>query len=415
MQKNLVQKSFVRKGTVVLVAVAAIALAGCSNQPAVNAGAPPQPPVVAVRALNATAADVPLEISAIGNVEAIASVDVKSRATAPVLRVAFSEGQDVKKGDLLFELDPDTWNRQIDELEANVGKDIAAEKQAEANIARDQVTLKNAQSVADRAVELARQGIFSREQTDQLVATADAAKATIEADRAAIESAKAAEKADHARLEQTKLQLTYTKIYAPITGRVGTINIKAGNLVKENDAALVQILQTTPVYVSFAVPEDLLPEVRRYNASSPLKVHAITADNKESTGTLQFIDNSVDSTTGTIRLKASFDNPQRALWPGQFVNVRATLSLEHGRVVVASRTVQTGPDGKYVWVVNPGDSTVAMRNVKVSRNFTPAGQPEMAVIDSGLKAGEQVVSEGQLRLTPGAKVRLLEPNAAASS
>jgi multidrug efflux system membrane fusion protein len=411
----LVLKRFVQKNTVIL-AGAAILLMGCSKQQTtVNAGAPPQQPVISVRALNATSADVPLEISAIGNVEAITTVDVKSRATAPVLRVDFSEGQDVTKGDLLFELDPDTWNRQIDELEANIGKDVAAEKQAEANIVRDQVTMKNAQSVAERGVELAKQGIFSREQTDQVVATADAAKATIEADRAAIESARAAEKADSARLEQTKLQLTYTKIYAPITGRVGTINIKAGNLAKENDAALVQILQTTPVYVSFAVPEDLLPEVRRYNASSPLMVHAITADNKQSTGTLQFIDNSVDATTGTIRLKASFDNQQRALWPGQFVNVRATLSVEHGRVVVASRTVQTGPDGKYVWVVSPGDSTVAMRNVTVARTFTPAGQQETAVIDSGLKAGEQVVSEGQLRLTPGARVKLLAASATSSS
>jgi len=338
-------------------------------------------------------------------------VDVKSRLTAPVLRVNFSEGQDVKAGDLLFELDPETWNRQIDELDANVGKDVAAEKQAEANIARDQVTLKNAESVAQRGVELAKQGIFSREQTEQVVATADAAKATIEADRAAVESARAAQKADRARLEQTKLQLTYTKIYAPIAGRVGTINIKAGNLAKENDAALVQILQTTPVYVSFAVPEDLLPEVRRYNASSPLLVHALTADQKETTGTLKFIDNSVDTTTGTIRLKASFDNAQRALWPGQFVNVRATLSMERGRVVVASRTVQTGPDGKYVWVVSPGDSTVAMRPVQVARLFTPAGQQEMAVIQTGLQSGEQVVSEGQMRLAPGAKVRLLGPAA----
>jgi multidrug efflux system membrane fusion protein len=374
------------------------------------------PPAVAVRAVPAVATDVPLEVAGIGNVEAMASVDVKSRITAPVLRVNFTEGQDVRQGELLFELDPETYHRQISEIEANIAKDVANEKQSDANIAKDEATLKNAQSVAQRGQELLKQGIFSKEQTDQVVSTADAAKASLDADRAALDSANASEKADRARLEQTKLLLDYTKIYAPIAGRAGAIQVKQGNLAKENDTTLVTILQTTPIYVSFSIPEDLLPEVRKYNAAGgSLAVTAVSADGSENAGTLKFIDNAVDTTTGPIKLKAVFDNPQRALWPGQFVNVRARLSLEHNRVLIPSRTVQTGPDGKYVWVVNPSDSTAAMRAIQVNRNYTPPGGAEQAVITSGLQAGEKVVSEGQLRLAPGAHVRLLDPNTAPAS
>jgi multidrug efflux system membrane fusion protein len=245
-----------------------------------------------------------------------------------------------------------------------------------------------------------------------VVSNADAAKASLDADTAALESATAAGKADRARLEQTKLLLGYTQIRAPISGRAGAIAVKQGNLAKENDTTLVTILQTSPIYVSFPVPEDLLPEIRRYQASGSLPVNAVASDNKESRGTLSFIDNSVDIATGTIRLKASFENAQRLLWPGQFVNVRARLSVERNRVMVPSRTVQTGPDGKYVWVISPSDSSVSMRNVQVLRNYTPQGQAEQAVIGGGLKPGEQVVSEGQLRLAPGAHVRLLAPNQA---
>jgi multidrug efflux system membrane fusion protein len=329
--------------------------------------------------------------------------------------VDFTEGQDVRQGQLLFELDPDTYNRQIGEIEANIAKDLASEKESQANIAKDEATLKNAQSVAQRGQELLKQGIFSKEQTDQVVATADAAKASLDADHAALDSAAASEKADRARLEETKLLLGYTKIYAPIAGRAGAIQVKQGNVTKENDSTLVTILQTSPIYVSFSVPEDLLPEVRKYDASSgAVAVTAISADGTTNTGKLQFIDNTVDTTTGTIKMKAVFDNPQRVLWPGQAVNVRARLSLEHNRITVPSRTVQTGPNGKYVWVVNPSNSVASMRNVEVNRNYTPAGGAEQAVITSGLQPGEQVVSEGQLRLAPGSHVRLLGAESAAS-
>jgi multidrug efflux system membrane fusion protein len=363
---------------------------------------------VPVRAVAASQSDVPLGASAVGNVEAIAMVDVKSRVAGQVLRVAFEEGQNVTKGQLLFEIDPEPLNRQIAEIQADLIKDAAMEQQARANIVKDQAQIKQTQAAAERGLQLAKEGIYSKEQTEQVVATNDAAQASLDADKAAVDSAVASIKADRARLAQTELQLAYTKITAPITGRAGAIAVKAGNLIKDNDAALVTLLQMSPIYVSFGLPEQLLPDVRKFNAEHPLQVQASAQDSPAETGTLRFIDNSVDATTGTIKLKAQFDNADRALWPGEFVNVQARLNLERNRILVPSRTVQTGPQGRYVWVMNPGDGTVAMRPVDVLRTYTTPQSAEQSVISSGLKAGEMVISEGQMRLMPGAKVRLLK-------
>jgi multidrug efflux system membrane fusion protein len=388
-----------------LAILLALACAACSrNDPTKTQAA--AAPTVAVRVVPAISSDVPLEVSAIGNVEAVSTVDVKSRVTGPILKVHFQEGQDIRAGDLLFELDSEPIQRQINEIEANLARDVANEKQARANIAKDQATLRNAQSVADRGMQLAKEGIVSREQTDTVTTAAESARASLEADQASLESAQAAIKADRAKLEQSRLQLSYTKILSPISGRTGAVPVKAGNVARENDTALVTILQVTPVYVSFSVPENLLADVRKYNSSHPLQVTALTADGVTATGTLRFIDSSVDATTGTIKLKAVFENEGRKLWPGQFVNVRTQLGLEHNRIVVPSRTVQTGPRGKYVWV-KKADETVEMRPVQVLRNYTAAGGSEQAVIGSGLQPGEMVISEGQMRLMPGAHVRVL--------
>lgn len=371
-------------------------------------------PPVAVRVVAAVTKDIPLDIESIGNVEAIASVDVKSRIAGQVASVSFEAGQDVKAGQLLFQIDSEPLLRQIAELEANIARDVAQEKQALANVVKDEAQLKSDKSKADRGKQLSKDGILSKEQTETLVSTADSSQASLEADRAAVESARAAKRADDAKLAQTKLQLGYAQITAPMSGRTGAIAIKPGNLVKDNDTTLVTILQMTPIYVSFSVPEQLLPEVRRYNAERPLVVQALAADNSTVQGKLEFIDNTVDTTTGTIKLKASFDNQARKLWPGQFVNVSARLSVEQGRVVVPARTVQSGPQGKYVWVVN-GDETVAMRPVQVLRNYGSRGTPDQAVIGSGLKPDERVISEGQMLLMPGAKVRVLKAKSPAET
>ncbi len=364
-----------------------------------------------VRAVPVTQSDVPLDISAVGNVESMATVDIKSRVAGQVLRVCFQEGQSVAKGDLLFEIDPEVIRRQLAEIQANLSKDLALEQQARANVAKDEAQIKQTRAAADRGLELAKEGIFSKEQSEQVVATNDSAQASLAADKAAIESATASIEADRARLAQTQLQLAYTKITAPISGRAGAIGVKAGNLIKDNDAIMVTLLQMSPIYVSFGVPEQLLPEIRRRQAEQPLQVTAAAQGGKPETGVLRFIDNSVDAATGTIKLKAEFENTDRALWPGEFANVEARLSLERDRVVVPSRVIQTGPQGKYVWVLNPLDATVAMRPVEVARIYKGPSAPEESIIGSGLKVGEQVISEGQMRLMPGSKVILLKQDA----
>jgi membrane fusion protein, multidrug efflux system len=273
--------------------------------------------------------------------------------------------------------------------------------------------LKQTQAAANRGVELQKEGIFSNEQTEQVVATNESTLASIAADQAAVQSAVASARADRARLAETQLQLTYTRITAPISARAGAVNVKAGNLIKDNDAALVTLLEISPIYVTFGLPEQLLPEVRKYNAEQPLVIQASPGSGEGSaTGTLRFIDNTVDATTGTIKLKAEFANADHMLWPGEFVNVQARLSLEHKRVVVPSRTVQTGPQGKYVWVMDAAKKTVAIRPVQVLRNYTPPKAGEEAVIGTGLQPGEMVISEGQMRLAPGMKVRVLEAQSA---
>jgi multidrug efflux system membrane fusion protein len=396
--------------SILLFALACVALLGsCAKKQNANAAFMMMMQTAPVRTVAAVATDVPLDVSAVGNVEAISSVDVKSRVAGQILRVDFQEGQNVEKGQLLFEIDPEPLERQIAETQADLAKDAALEQQARANVAKDQAMLKQTSAAANRGLELQKEGIFSREQTEQVVATNESTQASIDADQAAVESAVASAKADRARLAQTQLQLAYTKITAPITGRAGAIAVKAGNLIKDNDAALVTLLEMSPIYVSFGLPEQLLPEVRKYNEEHPLLIQANPGDGQAGvTGTLRFIDNTVDATTGTIKLKAEFANVDRVLWPGEFVNVQARLNLEHNRVVVPSRTIQTGPQGKYVWVMSAADNTVAMRPVQVLRNYTPPKATEEAVIGNGLQAGEMVISEGQMRLAPGMKVRVLK-------
>ncbi len=395
--------------TIVCALASALLLVSCNKTQPGNAAMMMMMQAAPVRAVAAVAEDVPLDTSAVGTVEAISSVDVKSRVAGQILRVDFQEGQNVERGQLLFEIDPEPLQRQIAELQADVAKDVALEQQARANVKKDQANIQQTGASAQRASELAREGIFSKEQTEQVVSTNEQAQAALTADQAAVESAVASNKADGARLAQTELQLNYTKITAPISGRVGAIAIKAGNLIKDNDAALVTILEISPIYVTFGLPEQLLDDVRKFNQQRPLVIRASPDKDNTLTGELKFIDNTVDSSTGTIKLKAEFQNQNRLLWPGQFVNVQAQLDVEHNRVTVPTQAVQTGPQGKYVWLMNKADQTVGIRPVQVLRSFTPGKGSELAVIGSGLNAGDMVISEGQMRLAPGMKVRLLQP------
>lgn len=390
--------------TMCALAVAFLAAAtGCQRVPATaqNKAAAAGRPPVPVRLAVAEVKDVPVQVEAIGNAEAYSSVALKSRVAGQVQKVHVQDGQDVKENDLLFELDAQPFAQQVRLAEANVARDRALQAQAEAAVLRDAALARNARSQSDRYHSLMQQGIIPREQADQVRSTAEAAEASLAANQAAIESARAALRADEVRVAQARQELGYTKIRAPIAGRAGFVNVREGNLIKENDTvALVSILRIQPVYVSFSVPEQTLPEIRRQLAAGHLAVEALAAGQTQpaAVGRLSSIDNTVDASTGTIRLKAEFANADRILWPGQFVNVRLRLSVERSVVTVPSKAVVNGARGPFVWIVK-ADRTVENRDLQVAR--THAG---VTVVAGGLAAGETVVTEGQLRLTKGARV-----------
>jgi multidrug efflux system membrane fusion protein len=355
---------------------------------------------------------------------------VKSIVGGEISQVHFTEGQDVKRGDLLFTIDSRPFEAglkqaeanqarniaQVGQVEADLAKNIALVKQAEANLQRDVAQAENAKVEAKRYESLIERQVVSRQQYDQFRTNAEALEATVRADkaakesaeaavlssRAALENARAAVRADQAAVENAKIQLGYCFIRSPMDGRTGNLLVKRGNVIKANDIDLVTINQINPIYIGFSVPEQNLPEIKKYMTGSPLKVEAHPPNNTSGTeqGVLTFIDNTVDKTTGTILLKGTFANKGRWLWPGQFVNVILTLTTQPDAIIVPSRAVQTGQDGQYVFVVKP-DLTVELRPVVVNRTLN-----NESIIEKGLKDGEKVVTDGQLQLVPGAKVEV---------
>ncbi|MBI3002016.1 MAG: efflux RND transporter periplasmic adaptor subunit, partial [Deltaproteobacteria bacterium] len=318
---------------------------------------------------------IPLQVAAIGAVEAYSTVAVRAQVTGTLTRVHFKEGQDVQKGDLLFTIDPRPFEATL--------------KQAEATLAKDTALLENAREQARRYAELVKKEYVSREQHDQVRANADALEATVEADRAAVET--------------TKVQLSYCYIYSTLDGRVGGLLVNEGNLVRVNDATpLVIINQINPIYVTFFLPEQNLAEIKSRMVGTALKVQATIPESEDrpEEGTLSFIDNAVDRTTGTIKFKGTFANGNRRLWPGQFVRVALTLSNQPDAIVIPSRAGQTGQDGQHVFVLKT-DSAVELRSVVISR--TVGGE---AVIEKGLQRGEKVVTDGQFLLGPGSRVQV---------
>ena len=315
----------------------------------------------------------PIEISVIGAAEPFSSVAIRAQTTGQLTSVNFTEGDDVTAGQVLFTLD----RRPLE----------AALQQAQANLDRDVAQAANAAQQAKRFEELAQKGIAPREQVDTSRTTVTALNATVEADKAAVENA--------------KVQLQYATITAPINGRTGALMVHEGNLVRANDQTpLVVINQVAPISVSFAIPEARLPELKKYMAGPALRVSANPPndDAQPSVGRISFIDNSVDQTTGTIKVKGTFPNTDRRLWPGQYVNVVVTLTTDPGAIVVPSVAVQAGQQGSYVFVVN-AEQKVDFRAVTVKRSSATE-----TVIESGLKPGEIVVTDGHLRLVPGARV-----------
>jgi membrane fusion protein, multidrug efflux system len=370
---------------VILALVAAVVVwrsEGGSNVPQAAAQAPA--PGIPVTAGTVAAQDVPVFLQGIGTVQAYNMVAIKSRVDGQIVRVDFKEGQDVKAGDPLFQIDPRSFQ--------------AALEQAQATKQKDEAQLVGAQLDLDRYEKLIGSGWQTRQSYDQQKATVGQLQASI--------------KGDEAQINTAKLNLSYADIRSPIDGRLGARLVDKGNLVHANDSnPLVVITEIKPIFVSFTLPQENLEDLRENHKSSALVVYAYTGDGKKqlAEGKLTLIDNTIDQATGTIRLKARFDNTDERLWPGQFVSLRVVLSTRSNVATMPSQTVQNGPSGHYVYVIRP-DNTVERRDVELA-----SIQDGIAVVTKGLSAGERVVVDGQYRLTDGARVNPRAPSSPAGA
>lgn len=345
-------------------------LFSCSKSPK-QKQMPPVPVVVTEPILK----DVPVQITAIGNVEAFSSVTIKSRIEGQLIKANFKEGDEVKKGQLLFVIDPRPFEEAV--------------RQAEANLLRDKAQLDFARADLERYDELVKEELVSRQQYEKIRTTYESLKATV--------------KADQAILDNARLQLNYCYIYSPIDGKIGSLLVHPGNMIKANDTQIAVINQIVPILVRFSVPEQELFRIKKAMSQGSLKTEAFVKgidENYSAEGKVVFIDNAVDLATGTVKLKAQFPNKDKMLWPGQFVNVVLTLEVKKNAFVIPYRALQTGQKGQYVWVVKE-DKTAQMREVTPGLRFG-----DEVIIEKGLSQGEIVVVDGQLKLTPNAKVEI---------
>ena len=350
--------------------------------------------------VRAAAKDVPVDLAAIGNVEAFATVSVRAQVTGQLQEILFREGDFVKESQKLFVIDRRPFEAALVQAEANLTRDKALLAQAEAQLTRDGANAEYQQIASERQNQLANKGILSRDAADQARSQADATLALVKADKANVESGKAQVAAQEAAVENARVQLGYCIIYAPFDGRTGNLNVKVGSLVTANQLEMTTIAQIEPVLVTFSVPAVHLPTIKGRMAAERLSVTAVPqdADARPTTGSLTFVDNAVDTSTDSIKLKAAFENPDHRLWPGQFARVSLRLAMVKDAVVVPTQAVQTGQDGQYVFVVKD-DSTVEQRAVKTGQRADLD-----TVIAEGLKPGETVVTEGHLRLESGIRV-----------
>jgi multidrug efflux system membrane fusion protein len=368
--KQLLKRTSINAGAMTALVALSLFLSACTTRTAETAPNLAVPVTVA----KAEQKTVPINLTAIGTAEAFSTVSIKSQVNAILEQVHFKQGDFVKKGDLLFTLDARPFQSSL--------------AQAQANLARDKAQEELNQVQATRYEKLYAAGVAPKEQYDQMRANADAQQALVHADEAAVESA--------------KLQLQYCTIYSPVDGRTGALQVYPGNLVKENDVpVLVVINEISPIFVDFAVPEQYLGVVKKYMTGGRLQIESTPyGDTMPETGYLTFVDNNVDNTTGTIKLKGTFPNSDHRLWPGQFSTVSLRLAEEEKATVVPSQAVQTGASGDFIFVVK-SDNTAESRPVKVARQV--GGE---SVISSGIAPGETVVTDGQLRLIPGIKVEV---------
>ena len=387
-----------RNLSAIALALTPLLFAACSD----NAAGKPrvQLPPVPVTVGDVLEKTIPVQLTAVGNAMAYTTVGIKSQINGQLVEVRFKEGQEVRKGDLLFVIDPRPFEAALRQTEAALNQRQAEVRQAQATVERDTAQLENSKVQERRYRELVSKELIAREQYDTLNTNMAAMQATVEADRAAVENAKAAHQAAQANVDNARLQLAYTTIYAPIDGRTGNLLVQNGNVLKANDDnPIVVINQIHPIYVSFSVPEQYLADIKKYGAMGRLKVVARPPRQQETlaTGELTFVNNTVDQTTGTIQLKATFANEANTLWPGQFVDVAMTVTSRTA-IVVPSQSIQPGQQGPYVFIVKP-DQTVE------SRLVTPGARlGAETIVEKGVKSGERIVTDGQLRLVPGARI-----------
>jgi membrane fusion protein, multidrug efflux system len=393
-----VQRSAIIAVLSLIPAISVLFLGSCkSANPRAAMGPPPAVPVTIATAETQSA---PIEVRVVGSVEPSSKVEIKSQVAGQLAKVHFTEGQNVKQGDLLLEIDSEPYREALRQTEAAIERDRAQLRQAEFALQKDIVQSKSADADAERYAALAKERVASQQQELQYRTTAETLKQAIRADQAAIESARASLKVDEAAVSRAQLDLSYCQIHAPISGRAGNLLVHPGNLVKVNDVALVVINHIEPVFVSFNAPENHLATIRRLSANRKLPVEVIPRETPgaKARGYLSVVDNTVDTQTATIHLKATVDNADRLLWPGEFVDVVLTLDAGQNATVIPSEAVQAGQQGQLVYVVKP-DKTVEPRMVSVGRNIQ-----NKVIVEKGVKAGETVVTDGQMLLYPGAHI-----------
>ena len=417
-------------GVLLLATAGFFGMRSFAAKPADKAGRNSKEQITPVTVATVMQKTVPVQLQTIGNVQAGSTVSVTPQAGGRITGVYFKKGQDVRKGDLLFTIDDRTQTAsiqqaqgtvavsqsQVQQARATLAKDLGLVRQAEVTLAKDQAQAKFAQAQSDRYNNLYKQGAISQDQAQQYATNSQVSAATLQADREAIANAQAVVKGDQAAIEtaqavvsanggalqSSQVQSSYTKIYAPIEGRVGNVLVTEGNVVQANSTnPLVTIAQIRPIQVSFSVPESNLPEIQKHTENGKLKVSVtFSGSNTPTQGTLSFVNNTVDNATGTIQLIGDFDNAQGNLFPGQFVNTTLTLSQEPNAIVVPTQAVQNGPNGQFVFVVKP-DSTV--ENVPVTVSNSIQG---LDVVQKGLQPGDRVVTDGQANLVSGSKIRI---------
>lgn len=380
-------------------------ISGCDSAKSAGGpggGRPEEVPPVGVAEV--TRQSVPVQLSAVGNVEAFATVGIKAQVSGELVAVHFTEGDFVKKDQELFSIAPEPYEVALHQAEAALAKAKAQREQAAATRERDRAQAENARREHARNEPLLSKKMISQEEYDQAEAAAQALNASVAAGQAAVAAAEEAIQGAQADIDEAKLYLGYCSIRSPLDGRTGSLLVHRGNLVRANDTnPLVVITQIQPVYVSFTMPEKHLSSIRDYMAGGPVRVTAAIneTEGEPAAGTLSFVDSSVDAATGTIRLKATFENADQRLWPGQFVTVTLHLSLLENAVTAPSEAVQMGQSGYFSYVVKP-DTTIEVRDVVAGES-----RDGVTVIEKGLEPGELVVVDGLLRAAPGAKVRIV--------